>query len=64
MNRDGMLSSMVYPLLVFYGIMSLVYLVIGIVWVVAMALNFQDLLRLQFWLCAVIFVGMIEFAFA
>ena len=59
-----MLSSMVYPLLVFYGIMSLVYLVIGIVWVVAMALNFQDLLRLQFWICAVIFVGMIEFAFA
>eukprot|EP00036_Acanthoecidae_sp_10tr_P018349 CAMPEP_0206312618 /NCGR_PEP_ID=MMETSP0106_2-20121207/14086_1 /ASSEMBLY_ACC=CAM_ASM_000206 /TAXON_ID=81532 /ORGANISM="Acanthoeca-like sp., Strain 10tr" /LENGTH=527 /DNA_ID=CAMNT_0053743931 /DNA_START=20 /DNA_END=1603 /DNA_ORIENTATION=- len=64
MNREGMLSAMVYPLLVFYGVMGLVYLLMGIVWVVAMAINYQDLLRLQFWLCAVIGVGMIEFAFA
>jgi hypothetical protein len=36
----------------------------GMAWVVWMAINYQDLLRLQFWLCAVIAVGMIEFAFA
>eukprot|EP00041_Stephanoeca_diplocostata_P016232 m.319164 g.319164 ORF g.319164 m.319164 type:complete len:572 (-) comp20298_c0_seq2:277-1992(-) len=64
MNVHGMLSAMVYPQMVFYGSMGLFYMFVGIAWIVLMAVNYHDLLQLQFWLCAVIGIGMIEFAFA
>jgi len=63
-NVDGHLSSEQYPLMLFYGIWGLGYLVMGLGWMIAMALHHEDLLRLQFALCVVIFVGMLEFAFA
>ena len=37
--------------------MGLVYLFIGMIWLGSMAYNYKDLLRLQFWLAAVIFLG-------
>lgn len=63
-SLSGFLSAAQYPLMVFYGTMGLCYLFLGLGWITAMALHFQDLLRLQFWLCGVIFLGMIEMAFA
>lgn len=63
-SLSGFLAAAQYPLMVFYGTMGLCYLFLGMGWITAMALHFQDLLRLQFWLCGVIFLGMVEMAFA
>ncbi|CAG5132052.1 unnamed protein product, partial [Candidula unifasciata] len=44
----------------FYGVMGLVYIFFGIFWLVLLACNWRDLLRVQFWIGAVIFLGMLE----
>ena len=37
-----------------------VYMVYGTVWLIMMFMNWKDLLRVQFWVGAVIFIGMLE----
>lgn len=56
----GYLSAVEYPLLIFYGIMCIVYVSFAIGWTIVSALQWKDLLRIQFWIGAVIFIGMIE----
>ena len=46
-SLSGFLAAAQYPLMVFYGTMGLCYLFLGMGWITAMALHFQDLLRLQ-----------------
>lgn len=61
-NWYGYLSARLYPLLVFYGVLGLLYLTIGLIWVVLMFCHYHDLLHLQFWIGGVAFLGMMEMA--
>lgn len=46
-----------WPLLGFYGAMCVVYVVYGFVWLVISAMRWRELLRVQYWIGAVIFLG-------
>ncbi|XP_037031882.1 transmembrane protein 87A isoform X2 [Bradysia coprophila] len=56
----GFLSAVDYPLLPFYLIMCLVYVVFGIIWLTVSFMQWRDLLRIQFWIGGVILLGMLE----
>lgn len=62
-NPHGYLSAIDYPALVFYGVMTTVYSIFAIVWIVLMLCSFNDLVRLQFWVLAVIILGFLEKTF-
>ncbi|XP_070179641.1 transmembrane protein 87A-like isoform X2 [Littorina saxatilis] len=57
---ENFISALDYPLLIFYGILGLVYIVYGLIWLVLLACNWRDLLRVQFWIGGVILLGMLE----
>ncbi|XP_052769714.1 transmembrane protein 87A-like [Mya arenaria] len=59
-GKTGYISAVDWPLLIFYGVMGLVYIIYGLVWIVLLACNWRDLMRLQYWIGAVIFLGMLE----
>lgn len=59
-KQEQYLSAADWPLLPFFGVMCGVYIIIGIIWLVLMMWNWKDLLRIQFWIGAVILLGMIE----
>ncbi len=59
-GEHGYLSVVDWPLLPFYGCMCGAYLVMGVVWLVLCARHWRDLLRIQFWIGGVIFLGMLE----
>jgi len=56
----GYLSITDYPLLPFYAVMCAVYVILGLIWLVVCSLHWREILRLQFWIGGVIFLGMIE----
>ncbi|GBM22412.1 Transmembrane protein 87A [Araneus ventricosus] len=56
----GYLSAVDYPLLIFYGVMCGLYVIYAIVWLISSALQWRDLLRIQFWIGAVILLGLME----
>uniref|UniRef100_U5EXR0 Putative conserved plasma membrane protein n=1 Tax=Corethrella appendiculata TaxID=1370023 RepID=U5EXR0_9DIPT len=56
----GYLAAADWPLLPFYGAMCLVYVLLGIIWLVVSFLQWRDLLRIQFWIGGVILLGMLE----
>ncbi|CAB0001063.1 unnamed protein product [Nesidiocoris tenuis] len=61
-SNGSYLSAADWPLLPFYGVMCLVYVCLGIGWLVVSFLQWRDLLRIQFWIGGVIFLGMLEMA--
>jgi len=62
MNINGYLSSTLVPLMTFYGVLGIFYLLFGILWLVLMVCHYKDILRLQFWIGAVIGLGELEMA--
>ena len=40
--------------------MTIVYCFFGLIWLAFSAMNYKDLLRIQFWIGGVIFLGMLE----
>merc|ERR1719323_2471491 len=56
----GFLSVTDWPLLPFYGTMCGVYVLLGLLWLIVCALHWRDILRIQFWIGGVIFLGMVE----
>ncbi|VDK55949.1 unnamed protein product [Anisakis simplex] len=56
----GYLSAIDYPLLRFYSLMCVFYMVLALVWLSVCLRHWKDILRIQFWIGAVITVGMIE----
>ena len=50
-------ESISFHPLQFYGVMGLMYLFLGITWLVMLACNWRDLLRVQFWVGGVIVLG-------
>ena len=62
MNSEGYLSSTLVPLMSFYGGLGVFYLGFGLVWLALMICHYKDILRLQFWIGAVILLGELEMA--
>uniref|UniRef100_A0A1L8DK40 Putative lung seven transmembrane receptor n=3 Tax=Nyssomyia neivai TaxID=330878 RepID=A0A1L8DK40_9DIPT len=56
----GYLSAFDWPLLPFYGAMCGIYVLFGVAWLTVSFLQWRDLLRIQFWIGGVIFLGMLE----
>ncbi|XP_075152292.1 transmembrane protein 87A [Haematobia irritans] len=59
----GYISATDFPFLPFYGIMCIVYVIFGIIWLAVSFTQWRDLLRIQFWIGGVILLGMLEKAF-
>ena len=57
---QGYLSITDWPLLPFYSVMCAVYVLLGLCWLVACSMHWREILRLQFWIGGVIFLGMVE----
>ncbi|KAF9185991.1 hypothetical protein BGZ51_001747 [Haplosporangium sp. Z 767] len=62
-NNYGRLAGVDFPKLPFYGVLSLVYMTIGIVWMVLCAKHWREILMVQHFITGVIFFLMIEMAF-
>ncbi|KAF9582303.1 hypothetical protein BGW38_000387 [Lunasporangiospora selenospora] len=62
-NHYGPLAGIDYPKLLFYGTLSLLYMCIGIVWMVLCARNWREILMVQHFISGVIFFLMVEMAF-
>lgn len=56
----GYLSVTDWPLLPFYGTMCGLYVILGLAWLIVCAMHWRDILRIQFWIGGVIFLGMVE----
>ncbi|XP_039594936.1 transmembrane protein 87B [Polypterus senegalus] len=59
-GSHGYISVTEWPLLIFYMVMCIVYILYGLLWFIWSACYWKDLLRIQFWIAAVIFLGMLE----
>ncbi|XP_023955111.2 transmembrane protein 87A [Bicyclus anynana] len=59
---SGYLSAAIWPLLPFFNVMCGVYTVLSAVWLAVCALQWRDLLRIQYWIGGVALLGMIESA--
>ncbi|XP_030599911.1 transmembrane protein 87A isoform X2 [Archocentrus centrarchus] len=60
MGPHGFISASEWPLMVFYMVMCIVYVLLAVLWLVLSACYWRDLLRIQFWIGGVIFLGMLE----
>ncbi|KAG7466101.1 hypothetical protein MATL_G00161320 [Megalops atlanticus] len=49
-----------WPLMMFFMVMCIVYVLFGALWLLWSACYWRDLLRIQFWIGAVILLGMLE----
>ncbi|KAL7873219.1 hypothetical protein AOLI_G00122900 [Acnodon oligacanthus] len=49
-----------WPLMMFFMVMCIVYVLFGALWVLWLVCYWRDLLRIQFWIGAVIILGMLE----
>lgn len=56
----GALPAHLYPYLPFYGIMALIYLVIGIIWAILSGCYWREILDVQIYISGVIFLCMLE----
>ncbi|XP_013920470.1 PREDICTED: transmembrane protein 87A [Thamnophis sirtalis] len=54
------LSLSDYPLMIFFMVMCIVYVLFGVLWFAWSACYWRDLLRIQFWIGTVILLGMLE----
>ncbi|CAI0423771.1 unnamed protein product [Linum tenue] len=61
-NPNGYLPGKMTPLMTFYGIMSLAYLVLGLVWFLKFVQLWKDVIQLHYHITAVIALGMCEMA--
>ncbi|KAL7636115.1 UNVERIFIED_CONTAM: hypothetical protein RMT77_013934 [Armadillidium vulgare] len=59
-NDYGYLSAADYPFLIFYSAMCVVYVIYGVGWLIVSFLRWRELLRVQYWIGAVILLGMLE----
>ncbi|KAM7408930.1 hypothetical protein PAMA_002583 [Pampus argenteus] len=59
-GNHGFISITEYPLMIFYMVMCIVYILYAMLWFIWAACYWKDLLRIQFWIAGVIFLGMVE----
>ncbi|KAG0301212.1 hypothetical protein BGZ97_002872, partial [Linnemannia gamsii] len=62
-NKYGTLAGSDFPKLPFYGALSLIYMSIGIVWMILCAKHWREILTVQHFISGVIFFLMVEMAF-
>ncbi|XP_072533607.1 transmembrane protein 87A isoform X1 [Salminus brasiliensis] len=58
----GYISITEWPLMIFYMVMCIVYILYALLWFIWASCYWKDLLRIQFWIAGVIFLGMVEMA--
>ncbi|XP_078287144.1 transmembrane protein 87A-like isoform X2 [Rhinoraja longicauda] len=56
----GYISASQWPLMIFYMVMCIIYVLYSLVWLLLLACYWKDLLRIQFWIGGVILLGMLE----
>lgn len=61
-NPEGYLPGKMVPLMTFYGISSLAYLVLGLLWFLKFVQFWKDIIELHYHISAVISLGMCEMA--
>ncbi|XP_052174267.1 uncharacterized protein LOC127789344 [Diospyros lotus] len=61
-NPGGYLPGKMVPLMTFYGIVSLAYLVLGLIWFLRFVQFWKDIIQLHYHITAVIALGMCETA--
>ncbi|KAM3287703.1 transmembrane protein 87B isoform X2 [Capsicum chacoense] len=61
-NPDGYLPGRMVPLMTFYGLASLAYLVLGLFWFLRFVQFWKDVIQLHYQITAVIALGMSEMA--
>ncbi|KAJ7990311.1 hypothetical protein DPEC_G00298990 [Dallia pectoralis] len=54
------ISASEWPLMIFYMVMCVIYVILALLWLSLSACYWRDLLRIQFWIGGVIFLGMLE----
>lgn len=59
-NPEGYLPGKMAPLMTFYGLMSLAYLILGLVWFLRFSRYWRDIIQLHYHITAVIGLGMCE----
>ncbi|CAD6189007.1 unnamed protein product [Caenorhabditis auriculariae] len=59
----GYLSAIDWPLLRFYKMMCVFYAILALIWLTLCIRHYRDILRIQYWIGAVIVLGMVEKAF-
>ncbi|XP_056465597.1 transmembrane protein 87A [Gadus chalcogrammus] len=59
-GSHGFISVTEWPLMIFYMVMCIAYILYALLWFVWAACYWKDLLRIQFWIAGVIFLGMVE----
>ncbi|KAM9847327.1 transmembrane protein 87A [Aulostomus maculatus] len=59
-GSHGYISITEYPLMIFYMVMCIVYILYALLWFIWASCYWKDLLRIQFWIAGVIFLGMVE----
>ncbi|XP_062422649.1 transmembrane protein 87A isoform X2 [Pungitius pungitius] len=59
-GSHGYISITEWPLMIFYMVMCVVYIFYALLWFIWAACYWKDLLRIQFWIAGVIFLGMVE----
>ncbi|XP_039172840.1 transmembrane protein 87B-like [Eucalyptus grandis] len=61
-NPSGYLPGKMVPLMVVFGLMSLAYLVLGLIWFLKFVQHWKDVIQLHYHITAVIALGMCESA--
>ncbi|XP_045447316.1 transmembrane protein 87B-like [Melitaea cinxia] len=61
-SPSGYMSAAIWPLLPFFGVMCAVYTALCAGWLWVCALQWRDLLRIQYWIGGVALLGMLESA--
>ncbi|XP_041803581.1 transmembrane protein 87A isoform X3 [Chelmon rostratus] len=59
-GSHGYISVTEWPLMIFYMVMCIVYILYALLWFIWASCYWKDLLRIQFWIAGVIFLGMVE----
>ncbi|CAL8350155.1 unnamed protein product [Arctogadus glacialis] len=54
------ISASEWPLMLFYMVMCVVYVLLAVSWLCVSAWFWRDLLRIQFWIGGVVFLGLVE----
>jgi len=62
-NPFGHLPAEDYPFLIFYGLLALVYLLVGLFWAILTACYWREILHVQNYISGVIFLCMLEMIF-
>uniref|UniRef100_A0A7S3UDB9 GOST seven transmembrane domain-containing protein n=1 Tax=Picocystis salinarum TaxID=88271 RepID=A0A7S3UDB9_9CHLO len=59
-NPTGYLPGMMAPNLPFFGVMSILYVALGAIWLLVYAINWKEVVMVQHCISAVILLGMVE----